>query len=120
MWHPIATAGRVRCSPQTLLGWATVAAGCLRDGDGAVLWRSRLPVISYAESEIPHDSPRGGLSNVGAVHVATTEESWSRVVGAYAEQYRLSRRERSLLLQAVSGASDKLIAYNWACSRATV
>jgi len=41
-------------------------------------------------------------------------------VCVYADRYRLSERERSLLVQAVSGVSDKLIADEWACSRDTI
>jgi len=48
------------------------------------------------------------------------ERGWRRVVTAYSGVHGLSGQESRLLLGAVQGTADKLIASEWGCSRATV
>jgi DNA-binding CsgD family transcriptional regulator len=48
------------------------------------------------------------------------ECGWRRVVAVYSGVHGLSGQESRLLLDAVQGTADKLIASDWGCSRATV
>jgi len=48
------------------------------------------------------------------------EPGWRRIVAVYSGVHGLSGQESRLLLGAVQGTADKLIASDWGCSRATV
>lgn len=48
------------------------------------------------------------------------ECGWRKIVAVYSGVHGLSGQESRLLLGAVQGVADKLIASEWGCSRATV